>query len=315
MPRIMKKIAKFIGYFLLSTVILLLVLFVVFFQSDKSVEELKPLYTNAESEFMPLMGMQVHFRDEGNAADAVPLLLIHGTSSSLNTFEAVVQRLKTKRRIISLDLPAFGLTGPNPENQYGFAYYNRFLDSFLTRLNVGVCDIAGNSLGGGISWEFTVAYPEKVRKLILIDATGYPSINTKGSLGFKLASTPVINNLLLYITPKALVRKSLEGIYQDPAMITEEQVTRFHDMAISAGNRKALLSMFKSGRTQDPGKISTITKPTLIIWGENDGLIPVSSAYLFKEHIKGSKLVVLPGIGHVPMEEAPDKVADLIAGF
>ena len=98
-------------------------------------------------------------------------------------------------------------------------------------------------------------------------------------------------------------------------MITEEQVTRFHDMAISAGNRKALLSMFKSGRTQDPGKISTITKPTLIIWGENDGLIPVSSAYLFKEHIKGSKLVVLPGIGHVPMEEAPDKVADLIAGF
>lgn len=311
----MKKLLKLIGYTLLTILALLVILFAVFFQRDRTVEELKPLYTNASSAFMPLMGMQVHYRDEGNKADTTPLLLIHGMSSSLNTFDSVALLLREQRRVISIDMPAFGLTGPNPENKYSFTYYSQFLDSFLTRLGVPVCDIAGNSLGGGIAWQFTTAHPEKVRKLILIDASGYPVKNTRGSLGFKIATTPVINNLMLYITPKALVRKSLEGIYYNKNIVTEAQVTRFHDVAISQGNRKAFMSIMKNGFEQEPEKISTIHKPTLIIWGEKDGLIPLENAYLFQKNIKGSKLVVLNGVGHVPMEEAPQKTAMIIAGF
>jgi len=311
----MRKFVGFLGYLLVAILVLGIVLFVTFFQPDRSINDMKQLYTNANSQFMPLMGMQVHFRDEGNNRDSVPLLLIHGTSSSLNTFDSVVLLLKNNRRVITLDLPAFGITGPNATNEYGFAYYSTFLDSFLNTLNVQKCDIGGNSLGGGVSWEFTVAHPEKVRKLILIDATGYPIKNAKGSIGFKLASTPIINNLLLYITPKALVRASLKGIYYDQNRVTDAQVDRYHDMAISKGNRAALLSTFKKGSKHDETLIATITKPTLIIWGEKDGLIPVENAYLFEKNIKGSKLVVLKNIGHVPMEEAPSKVADLIASF
>jgi pimeloyl-ACP methyl ester carboxylesterase len=311
----MRKFVGFLGYLLVAILVLGIVLFVTFFQPDRSINDMKQLYTNANSQFMPLMGMQVHFRDEGNNRDSVPLLLIHGTSSSLNTFDSVVLLLKNNRRVITLDLPAFGITGPNATNEYGFAYYSTFLDSFLNTLNVQKCDIGGNSLGGGVSWEFTVAHPEKVRKLILIDATGYPIKNATGSIGFKLASTPVINNLLLYITPKALVRASLKGIYYDQNRVTDAQVDRYHDMAISKGNRAALLSTFKKGGKHDETLIATITKPTLIIWGEKDGLIPVENAYLFEKNIKGSKLVVLKNIGHVPMEEAPTKVANLIANF
>jgi len=311
----MRKFVGFLGYLLVAILVLGIVLFVTFFQPDRSINDMKQLYTNANSQFMPLMGMQVHFRDEGNNRDSVPLLLIHGTSSSLNTFDSVVLLLKNNRRVITLDLPAFGITGPNATNEYGFAYYSTFLDSFLNTLNVQKCDIGGNSLGGGVSWEFTVAHPEKVRKLILIDATGYPIKNAKGSIGFKLASTPIINNLLLYITPKALVRASLKGIYYDQNRVTDAQVDRYHDMAISKGNRAALLSTFKKGSKHDETLIATITKPTLIIWGDKDGLIPIENAYLFEKNIKGSKLVVLKNIGHVPMEEAPSKVADLIASF
>jgi len=311
----MRKFVGFLGYLLVAILVLGIVLFVTFFQPDRSINDMKRLYTNANSQFIPLMGMQVHYRDEGNNRDSVPLLLIHGTSSSLNTFDSVVLLLKNNRRVITLDLPAFGITGPNATNEYGFAYYSTFLDSFLNTLNVQKCDIGGNSLGGGVSWEFTVAHPEKVRKLILIDATGYPIKNAKGSIGFKLASTPIINNLLLYITPKALVRASLKGIYYDQNRVTDAQVDRYHDMAISKGNRAALLSTFKKGSKHDETLIATITKPTLIIWGEKDGLIPVENAYLFEKNIKGSKLVVLKNIGHVPMEEAPSKVADLIASF
>ncbi len=311
----MKKTLRFLGYTIVTILVFAAVAFVIYCQPDRSLADMKLLYANANSQFMPLMGMQVHYRDEGNSQDSFPLVLIHGTSSSLNTFDSVVMILKEKRRIITLDMPAFGMTGPNPENEYSFPYYSKFLDSFLTRLNVSKCDIGGNSLGGGISWEFAVAHPEKVRKLILIDATGYPSKNAKGSIGFKLASTPIINNLLLYITPKALVRASLKSIYFDSSRVTQAQVDRFHDMAISKGNRGALLSMFKKGRKHDENLISTITKPTLIIWGDKDNLIPVENAYLFEKNIKGSKLVVLKNIGHVPMEECPQQLAAIIAGF
>ncbi|MBL7867220.1 MAG: alpha/beta hydrolase [Flavobacterium lindanitolerans] len=311
----MKKMLKLTGYTLGTLLILIVILFAAFYQRDKTVEELKPLYTNHFSAFMPIMGMQVHYRDEGNKGDSTPLLLIHGMSSSLNTFDSVALILKKQRRVISIDMPAFGLTGPNPENKYSFAYYSLFLDSFLNRLQIPVCDIAGNSLGGGIAWQFTVTHPESVRKLILINASGYPVKNAKGSLGFKIASTPVINNLMLYITPKALVRKSLEGIYYNKNIVTPAQVSRFQDMAISQGNRSAFLSIIKNGFEQEPDKINSINKPTLIIWGAKDGLIPVENAYLFNKNIKGSKLVVLKNIGHVPMEEAPRETAELIAGF
>lgn len=311
----MKKFLQYIGYFLGTILGILLLLFAIYFQSDKTLEELKPLYVNNESEFMPLMGMNVHYRDQGNPNDSIPLVLIHGTSSSLHTFEAMRKFINPNRRIITLDMPAFGLTGPNPTNDYSFNYYSRFLDSFLTKLNVPVCDIGGNSLGGGIAWQFATYFPDKVRKLILIDATGYPVLNVKGSLGFKIASTPVINNIMLFITPKALVEASLKGIYQDQAIINDEQITRFHDMAIAKGNRKALLTIFKKGLEQEPDKIKSIQKPTLIIWGDKDGLIPVQNARLFNQDIVGSKLAILQNIGHVPMEEAPEATAKLINEF
>lgn len=311
----MKKFLRYIGYFFGAISSILLVLFIIYFQPDKSLDELKPLYVNSESEFMPLMGMNVHYRDQGNPNDSIPLVLIHGTSSSLHTFEEVVKRINKNRRVITLDMPAFGLTGPNATNEYSFNYYSKFLDSFLTKLNIPLCDIGGNSLGGGIAWQFTTYFPNKVRKLILIDATGYPVMNAKGSIGFKIASTPVINNVMLFITPKALVSASLKGIYQDQTIINQEQIDRFHDMAIAQGNRKALLAMFKKGLEQEPDKIKTIQKPTLIIWGDKDGLIPVQNAYLFNKDIKGSKLAILNNIGHVPMEEAASKTAALINEF
>jgi len=311
----MKKFLRYIGYFFGSLLVLLVLLFIIYFQPDRRLDELKPLYVNNESEFMPLMGMNVHYRDQGNPTDSVPLVLIHGTSSSLHTFEAVVKKINPNRRVITLDMPAFGLTGPNATNEYSFKYYSQFLDSFLTKLQIPLCDIGGNSLGGGIAWQFTTYFPNKVRKLILIDATGYPVMNVKGSIGFKIASTPVINNVMLFITPKALVSASLKGIYQDPSIINQEQIDRFHDMAIAKGNRKALLAIFKKGLEQEPEKIKTIQKPTLIIWGDKDGLIPVQNASLFNKDIKGSKLAILKNIGHVPMEEDPTKTAALINEF
>ena len=215
----MKKLIRPLLYTLASFLLVMIILFSVYAQRDIPVEKLKLKYAQSPSKFLPLMGMQVHYRDEGNPNDPTPLILIHGTSSSLNTWDSVVKIIvsnpKNKKRIIRFDLPAFGLTGPNPENDYGGPYYINFVDSFLNVLQIKKCTISGNSLGGGIAWQYAVAHPEKINKLILLDATGYPQKNEKGSLGFKIASLPIINNLLLFITPKSLVNKSLETVFYD----------------------------------------------------------------------------------------------------
>lgn len=311
----MKKLFKYLGYFLLTLLIGSSVILIAVAQKDIPREQLKSKYAKNPSQFMPLIGMQVHYRDEGNKLDNDPLVLIHGTSSSLNTWDSLISYLPSNKRIIRLDMPAFGLTGPSPENKYSYRFYSEFLNAFLNELNVKQCIIAGNSLGGGIAWHFALDYPQKVSKLILIDASGYPKINEKGSLGFKIASIPILNNLLLYVTPKSLVKKSLETVFVDQSLITEERITRYHELLLAEGNRKAALSIFKNKFDQQTNRIKDIQQPTLIIFGEKDQLINSDNAYLFQKDIKNSKAVILKNIGHVPMEEAPKATAELINEF
>lgn len=315
----MKTIAKILGGFL---ALLFILLFIVC-EKDRPVEELIPLYANQNSKFMPILGMNVHYRDEGMQTDSVPLILLHGMSSSLNTWDSVVIGLKDKKRVISLDLPGFGLTGPSPENAYNFDYYSKFIDSFTTRLNIKRFILVGNSMGGAISWNYALHNPKGLAKMVLIDAAGYPKKGESGSLGFTIASTPVINNLLLYATPKFLVRKSLETVYYDPSRVTDEQVERFHDVAIREGNRAAALLIFK-GSFQGNSKrfmnskisrIKDIKTPTLILWGDKDNLISVDNVAQFQRDIQGSKAEIYNNVGHVPMEEVPGKVAASIASF
>lgn len=282
---------------------------------DIPVEELKIKYAGKASKFLPLMGMQVHYRDEGPASDSIPLVLIHGTSSSLHTWDKLVSKVSEKKRIIRFDLPAFGLTGPSPENEYSFEYYSTFIDSLFSKLKIQQCMLAGNSLGGSIAWNYAVRFPDRVHGLVLIDAGGYPKKDEKGSLGFKIAAMPGVNNLLLFITPKSLIRKSLEDAYADKKMVTDALTERYHDLILRAGNRRAALSLFKNPMRADTSAISGIKTPTLIIWGKEDQLISYEQAYRFQRDIQGSRLVMLDHIGHVPMEEAPDLVADALMKF
>jgi len=289
----------------LLVVVLLAGLF--FGKKDLPAAMLEQKYGQAPSQFMDLMGMRVHYRDEGNRNDSVPLVLIHGTSSSLFTWDSTAFLLGPLRRIIRFDLPGFALTGPHPQRDYSMDMYTRFVDSVLIRLGVRHSVIAGNSLGGAIAWRYAVRYPTKVNKLVLVDAGGYiPKDKIELPLGFRLAKMPVVNNLVKWITPKQLVRKSVEDVYGDKRRVTDALVDLYSDMTLRAGNRQALIDRMQLGLGEDASaQIRRIQIPTLIVWGDQDHLIPVSNAALFHEDIMGSELVILKGIGHVPMEEAP----------
>jgi pimeloyl-ACP methyl ester carboxylesterase len=285
------------------------------YKSDIPLEELKKQYTNEESKFISINGVNVHYRDEGNKNDSLPLVLIHGTSSSLHTWDSIVPALLNKKRIIRLDIPAFGLTGPHPGREYSIAFYNQFIDSFLSTLGVQQYIIAGNSLGGSIAWNQALSYPQKVKQLILINSGGYPKKNEKGNIGFKLASMPLIGDVLVKFTPRSLIRKSVEDVYADKSKVNEQLVQRYYDLLLREGNRQATLDIFKQRKYASSEKIKSVRTPTLIIWGEEDQLIDVSNAYLFKKDIQGSELVVIPKTGHVPMEENPSSFLKALNKF
>jgi pimeloyl-ACP methyl ester carboxylesterase len=302
----MKRLTKFLKF---TTLILLFVtaLICIFFgYKDKSVEELKVKYAQAPSQFIQVNGMNVHYRDEGNPNDSVPLVLIHGTGSSLHTFDEWVKILRGSNRIVRMDIPAFGLTGPDPQRVYCIEKYVYFIEKFLEAKGIKQCILGGNSLGGQISWQFALAHPKKVRKLILIDAAGYAIKSQKPVLAFQVARMPIIKNCLTFITPYALARESVEGVYADKSKITEALVDRYFELTLREGNRQAFVDRLNMlYDTSNIPMIRTIRTPTLVLWGEQDLLIPTENAQRFHADLPNDTLVILKNMGHVPMEENP----------
>ncbi len=291
----------------LTFAVLIIILIVLFYgHRDIPLNELKEKYTNTASSFISINGMNVHFRDEGDKTDAIPIVLIHGTGSSLHTFDAWTNILKNSNRVVRMDLPAYGLTGPFPDRQYSMTNYTDFLTNFLKALDIEQCIIAGNSLGGQIAWNFTVKEPDMVQKLILIDAAGYPKKSKSVPVAFKVAQIPILNKLLTFITPRFLVKSSIENVYFDTSKVTDSLVERYFELTLRKGNRQAFVDRFNmKGDVNSSSKIKSIKQPTLILWGAKDLLIPIENAYKFKEDLPNNILVIVNDIGHTPMEENP----------
>ena len=307
------KYLKFIG---LSLLVFVVALSCFYWKNDIPLDTLKSKYTTAASAFVDVMQMQVHYRDEGNKNDSLPLVLIHGTGASLHTWEESVKLLTDSFRVITLDLPAYGLTGPNPKRIYSQAFYVQFIDEFLKRIHVNKCIIGGNSLGGAIAWNYTYEHPTKVEKLILIDAAGYPMISESKPIAFTLAQIPVLKHMLNYITPRFLAKKSVMNVYDDPSKVTEKVVDRYFDLFLREGNRQAFVDRMNFSTYPDHLiRLRTIKTPTLIVWGENDKLIPIENAQKFHADLPNDTLVVLEKTGHVPMEENPNMTVDVIRLF
>ena len=275
--------------------------------SDISVEDLKKEYANEHSKFVEIDQMQVHYRDEGNG---FPIILIHGTGSSLHTWDSWTNELKKTNRVIRMDLPAFGITGPNATADYSINSYTNFLHQFLQKIKVDKFHLAGNSLGGNIAWNYALAHPQKVEKLVLIDASGLPTNKPQPAV-FKMAKTPVLNSLFLFVTPKFFIKKNMKEVYADETKITNELITRYHKMALRFGNRQAFIDRarmdFKMGSKANLEKLKSVNTPTLLIWGAKDNWIPLDNGKRMDKALPNSKLVVLENSGHVPMEENPEE--------
>jgi len=283
---------------------------------DRPVTELTARWAPPPSVFIKVKGMDVHLRDEGPKDDSTPIVLLHGTSSSLHTWEGWTQKLKEKHRVIRFDLPGFGLTGPTPDNDYTLENYTRFVIAMLDALNVKQCIMAGNSFGGSVSLSTALAQPQRVKKLILVDSGGYVFQSTSVPIGFRIARLPVLNRLAQNILPRFLIESSIKNVYGDPSKVTPELIDLYFDITVRKGNRRTLVEQFKqTSLNKLSSRISEIHMPTLILWGGKDRLIPPNLANRFHSDISGSQLVIFNDLGHVPQEEDPYQTVMAVEHF
>lgn len=285
----------------------------VYYFNDLGIREiplqlLQQKYEKPESKYITLDGTEVHYCDQGQGP---ALLLLHGFSDALQTWDGWVAAVNDHYRIIRPDLPGFGLTGPLKEGEYSKEGYIRFIDQFITKLNLPKVILVGNSLGGAIAWNYALRYPEKVDRMILIDPAGYPL-----SIPFplKIVSIPVLKHISTLITPRFMFQLSLEQVLGDSRMVTPEMVNRFYELNLRPGNRAALVAVMDNLKqlNEDPAfckAIAGIQTPTLLLWGEKDRWIPVSQVKLWQRDLPGIQTIVYQGVGHVPQIEIPGRSA------
>jgi pimeloyl-ACP methyl ester carboxylesterase len=281
-------------------------------RQDLPAAQLESLYAQPPSRFLEVDGMRVHYRDEGQGP---ALVLLHGSNASLFTWEGWTRELVGQYRVISMDLPGHGLTGPHPQGRYSATDMAHFLESFRARLGLERFHLAGNSMGGSVAWHYTVLFPQRVERLVLVDATGLPR-DEPSPLIYRLVRLPVLGSLFSVITPRWEVERNVREVYADPSKVTPAQVDRYLALLLREGNRAATIERIR--QSQDDGlwkRLGELRQPTLILWGEQDRWVLPRYGHRFDQDIPDSRLVLYPDLGHVPMEEDPVRTAAEVRRF
>ena len=285
--------------------------FLIFRTPDTDREAMIAKYSNDASQFLEVgNGAKAHYRDEGNKAGPT-LLLIHGSNGHIQTWEGVVGELADRYRLISLDLYGHGLTGPNPDEKYDVDAQIELITKVMDAAGVQKAVWVGNSMGGWLTWRAGLAVPDRISGLVLVDASG-AQVDEKIEpyLGARLARTWLGQKIMPHVTPKSLIRTSLEQNYANPELISEELVSRYSDLLHFPGNRAAAVDRANVDRQREKwADVGQIDMPVLLLWGEQDTVVPVSHGRAFEAAITGSRLIIYPDAGHLPMEETPEQVA------
>jgi pimeloyl-ACP methyl ester carboxylesterase len=283
---------------------------------DKDRAELEADYLNAPGDMIDVAGTRLHVRDSGPPTtnkDAPTVIFLHGFGASLHTWEPWAQVLANDLRVIRIDLPGSGLSLPDPTGDYSDQRSLQILVALMDQLGLAKASLVGNSIGGRIAWTFAGTHPERMNKLVLVSPDGFAS----PGFGYgKTPEVPAMAKLMRYSLPKPLLTMSLKPAYANPATMTDALATRYHDLMLAPGSRDALLARMAQTVLVDPIPIlKKITAPTLLVWGEQDGMIPFANSNDYLKAIAWSKLVSFRGVGHLPHEEAPGESVGAVREF
>ncbi len=318
----------------LAAIIALLVIgaWALLFRSDLAREELSQ-YINEESEFIELpMGANMHFRDQGNMSGPV-IVLVHGGYGSLQNWEYWTPWLQDDYRMISMDLPAHGLTGRTASDRYTRQDMVQSVRELLNELGVDSFTMAGHSMGGGVALQYALTYPEQVNAMILVGPEGIPP---EGGYDFEgvffedqVDLEGVLNDKSLSITERLLgkvgspwaVEAALQTMYADPDSVTPEVVAEFGRILRHEGNRYAITLMFRQFlATMDieedlAPRAHEIEQPVLLLCGVEDVLVPPDVCNRAHDLLPNSELKMYENVGHLIQIEATEQSAEDVLAF
>ena len=277
---------------------------------DIHLEDLKTEFKKKNSRFVEVDGTFVYYVDEG---EGIPIILLHGTGASLHTWDLWAERLKNKYRVLRITLPGFGLSGPRFDKKYKIKDYVNLLEDFVELNGIEKFYLAGNSLGGSIAWRYTSFYNKKVKKLILVNSSGFEFDQIPFVI--RLARNNYLNLLIKKTSPKFLIKKSLKEVFYDDNLISKSIINRYYKLNLRKGNRQAFIDRALINYTDNTARLKKINSPTLILWGKNDEWINVKFAQKFKTMIKGSRVSIMNETGHIPMEERPFESLKIVEAF
>jgi pimeloyl-ACP methyl ester carboxylesterase len=273
----------------------------------------KKLFAQPSSHFIQWRGAEIHYTDEGQG---VPVILVHGYGGSHRNFQKLNDRLKDKYRVIRVDLPGFGLSDlpdAKADKRDFLKMYSDFFTFMLDTLHTDSVYLVGNSMGGMMAWNAAIQH-KQVKKLVLIGSAGYELEKVSKGVS-RLMNIPFMGIVYAKGMPLSVSEASALKVYADSSRINHAEVINNNKIWNRDGNLDAAYKLMQSGQFPDSSRIRDISIPTLIIWGQNDKIVPVAHAYKFQRDIKGSQLVILDTCGHVPMIERPDTTAALIRKF
>ena len=301
----MKWVLRILGV----VVALLVIAFLIFRVPDTDRDAMRAKYGGEPSQFITLAnGQEVHLRDEG-PRDGLPIILLHGSAADLHTWQSWVDDLKADYRVIRYDQIGHGLTGPSVDGTYALGDFTRDVEQVANHLGLERFVLGGNSMGGWITVGYALDHPDRLAGIVLVDASGSPVRRTSGSggnTGFSIATTPVLNQGMRFITPRSIIERSLSQSVSNQEIVTPEAVDRYWELLRYPGNRAATIERFATQRVvYSDESIRGLLMPALILWGEEDALTPVEAASWYHERLPSSELKVYPNIGHLPHEEAP----------
>ena len=288
---------------------------------DIPYDVLEQRYANAQSHYVDLPGdVHMHYRDQGLHTGPV-VLLIHGYSASLQAWEPLVAALGDRYRLVSIDLPGHGLTRAPADYRPSIERYVSDVAAFIGAERLERFAIAGSSMGGNVAWEYVLAHPEGVAALVLVDAPGWP--DSRPGAGppaaiRTLLQQPVVGPMLRDLDGTQIMRDGLRQAFADPTLVDDAMISRYVELARAPGHRAILVELMltrQARRHASNALLAAIRIPTLIVHGTRDQLIPVEQARLFEGAIAGSKLVVFEDVGHLPMEERPERTSAVVADF
>ena len=288
-----------------------------FGQETGDVEGLIAKYGSPPSQFITLSsGAIVHLRDEGDS-EAPPIVLVHGHSEDLHTWNHLAKHLVESFRVIRFDLRRHGLTGPATDNEYRIENYVSDLSMVIEHLGIDRFILVGHSMGGRISVKYTMGSPERVSSLILISASGAPrKENTPQPMALRLMRNPLGRFLVKRIWSRNMAKKSLVDMVFDESSITDEEIDRMWELSKYPGSMDAMFREFaETWGDFNPSEMGGITTNALLIWGEGDTICPESMGEWYDSHLPNSTMVRLPNIGHNPHFECPGRCFDEISSW